>query len=311
MKVVLAGATGFIGQALIRRLLENGDEVILLSRSPERAAAGWEGRVKVFAWDGVNGGAWEHCLDGADGIVNLCGEPIAGKRWTPEQKKKIVKSRTLSTRAVVRAAEAARQRPKVLVNASGIGYYGSPPGDSLISESSPAGKGFLAETCEAWESEALAAEGFGIRVALARIGIVLEKDGGALQKMLPPFLLFAGGPLGSGKQGFPWVHREDVVEMLLFALREPRVSGPFNACAPQSVTMEEFSRTLGRVLGRPAFFRVPGFMLRLLLGEMAELLLGGQRAVPARLQSQGYAFHFPELENALRDILCRPEPSKV
>ncbi len=308
MKVIVAGATGFIGQTLIARLLENHHEVILLTRAPGKALAEWGGSVTAVSWDGRSPGAWEEFFEGADGVINLCGESIAAKKWTPQQKEKILSSRIESTQAIVQAMEKASRKPAVLVNASGVGFYGPVEGDEPVTEQSPRGSGFLAETCELWEKEALKAESFGVRVALARIGIVLEKDGGALQKMLPPFLYYAGGPLGSGRQWFPWVHRDDVVGMLKYALRDPRVSGPFNACAPEPVTMGDFSKALGRVTGRPSWAAVPAFVLKQLLGEMAEMLLTGQRAVPQKMRSWGYSFRYPDLEPALRAILEPPRP---
>ncbi|MBU3758678.1 MAG: TIGR01777 family protein [Candidatus Omnitrophica bacterium] len=305
MKVVLAGATGFIGKTLIRRLLERGDSVVLLTRSRGRVQGIESERLQSVVWNGVDGGAWESALQGADGVMNLCGESIAGGRWTPERKRQILESRVNSTRALVRASSAAASRPKVLVNASGIGYYGSGAGNEELTEQSPLGKGFLAETCAAWEREALGASALGMRVVLARIGIVLEKDGGALEKMLTPFLFFAGGPLGSGRQWFPWVHREDAVGLLLWALDQGGASGPMNVCSPQPVTMKEFAAVLGRVLGRPSWFPVPALLLKLILGEMAELLLDGHRAVPAQAIRGGYRFKFPSLEPALKNILSR------
>lgn len=303
MKVVLAGATGFIGRSLITRLIENQDEVTLLTRSPEKASKAWGGALRTAAWDGRSAGDWQRCLDGAEGVINLCGEPIAGKKWDAGQKKIILSSRIESTRVIVDAIHQARVKPGVLVNASAVGYYGNCSDDREITENEPRGQGFLPETCEAWEREALRAADAGVRVALARIGIVLEKDGGALQKMLPPFLCFAGGPLGSGKQGFPWVHREDAVGMLVMALRDPRVTGPFNVCAPETTSLGNFASVLGRVLKRPSWLPVPGFVLKLILGEMAGMLLEGQKAVPQRMQSWGYAFRYPRLESALKNIL--------
>ena len=302
MKVVLAGATGFIGQSLISRLLESRQEVTLLSRTPERAISMWGGTVNAVQWDGKSSGDWESVFEGVDGVINLCGESIAAKRWTAEQKERIVSSRLESTKAIVRALEKVSRKPSVLVNASGVGFYGPVDGDDQVTEQFPRGRGFLAETCELWEKEALAAEKLGVRVALPRIGIVLEKDGGALQKMLPPFLYYLGGPLGAGCQWFPWVHRDDVIGMLNYALWDPRVAGPFNACAPEPVTLSAFAKTLGKVICRPSWLPVPAFVLKLLLGEMSEMLLTGQRAIPQKMRSWGYSFRYPDLEPALRSI---------
>jgi len=307
VRVVLAGATGFIGRSLISSLIENQYEVDLLTRSPEKVSRLWGSAVRAVSWDGRTAGDWQQCLEGADGVMNLCGEPIAEKKWTPEQKSKILSSRIDSTRAIVLAIHNARVKPAVLVNASAVGYYGWDTEDREVTEEEPSGTGFLAETCAAWESEAFRAAKPGVRVCLARIGIVLEKDGGALQKMLPPFRFFIGGPLGSGKQWFPWIHREDVVGMLLMALKDSRVEGPFNVCAPRAVTLGNFAAVLGKVLKRPSFFSVPGFVLKLMLGEMADLLLKGQKAVPRKMTSWGYSFRYPELESALGNILAKAE----
>ncbi|MBI5244901.1 MAG: TIGR01777 family protein [Elusimicrobia bacterium] len=299
MKIILAGGTGFIGQAISARLVGAGHEAVVLTRS--RCPALPAG-ARAASWDPPKPGPWEAEFDAADAVINLAGTPIAAGRWTEKRKLRILQSRICATRAVVMAAGKAARRPKTLVNASAVGYYGDvPEGDAA--EEHPRGSGFLADVCACWEEAASQAADFGLRVALLRTGIVLGRDSGALSRMLPPFKLFIGGPLGSGRQWMPWIHRQDAVEAVLFLLENP-VSGPVNLAAPHPARMEEFCRALGRALGRPSFVRVPAFALQLLIGEMAEILLTGQRAVPKKLVGAGFKFRYPELDAALADILA-------
>lgn len=301
MRIVLAGATGFIGGALTDALVGRGDAVTVLTRDPEKVRAHWGGKAAAAAWDGKSGGEWEKALDGADAVVNLSGAGIADGRWTPARKLELIKSRVDSTRALVAALSKAAKRPKVLVNASAVGFYGDVP-EGAVTESSPQGRDFLAALCGQWEREALAAETLGVRVALARIGIVLEEGGGALAKMALPFKLFAGGPLGSGKQGFPWIHRDDAVGAILFALDTAGFSGPFNLAGPVAANNAQFSKALGRALGRPSWAPAPAFALRLAVGEMADMLLGGQTVVPKKLLDAGYKFKYADPDAALNAI---------
>lgn len=301
MKLVVTGATGFIGSVLCSRLLEQGHNLTLLTRSAPREAA--RQNKRWLHWTADTGGEWQQAVEGADGIINLAGEPIAAKRWTPEQKRSIVTSRLDSTRALIDAIVKAQQKPKFLINASAIGYYG-PRGDEPITEDAECGSGFLAETTRDWENEASRAESLGLRVVYLRTGIVVGRDGGALAKMVPPFKFFIGGPLGSGKQWMSWIHVEDEVGLIIHLADNAQAAGPINATAPNPVTMRDFCRALGRVLGRPSWAPVPSFALRLLLGEMAEMLLTGQRVIPAAAQRLGYQFHYPQLEEALQ--ACMP-----
>jgi uncharacterized protein len=302
MKIVLAGATGFVGSALVRRLLEDGHSLTVLSRRVDAFKDMPSQNLKVEIWDGKTAGVWTQALEGADAVVNLAGESIAAGRWTSARKKALRDSRLETTRALVQAIAALSNKPKLLINASAVGFYGDVP-RGPVTESSLGGRGFLAELCAAWESEARKAEGHGLRVVLLRLGVVLEREGGALPKFLTPFNLYIGGPLGSGRQYFPWVHRGDVVGIVLFVLRQPQLFGAFNVSAPGVLTMKDFCSALGRAMGRPSWAPVPGFVLKTLLGEMSEMLLTGQQAVPARLQQAGYEFRFPEAETALRNIL--------
>lgn len=304
MKVIVAGGTGFIGKILVQRLMDKGHRVVVLSRRPELFKTETNSLFSVEYWDASHAGDWVSQIDEADAVINLTGEGIAEKRWSAEQKEKLKKSRLESTRALVEAISKAVIRPKTLINASAVGFYGNVP-EGEVTESSAKGKGFLSDLCAMWEEEALKARDYKLRVVLVRIGIVLEKGGGALQKMVPPFQAFAGGPLGSGKQYFPWVHRDDVVGAILFALDNPSIEGPVNATAPQVVTMAEFCRSLGKALGKPSWAPVPGFGLKLLLGEMAEMLLTGQKAVPQKLTQAGYHFKYASAEEALKAILSK------
>jgi len=301
MKLVVTGATGFIGTVLCSRLLEKGHTLTLLTRSAPSNASTQSKRW--LHWTPDTGGEWEKAVDGVDGIINLSGEPIAAKRWTPHQKRRIVQSRLETTHGLVEAIAKAQRKPKFLINASAIGYYG-PHGDEPITEEAEPGTGFLAETTRDWENEASRAEPLGLRVVYLRTGIVLGRNGGALAKMLPPFKFFVGGPIGSGKQWMSWIHIEDEVGLILHLADHANAAGPVNATAPNPVTMKEFCQILGKVLGRPSWAPVPAFALRLLLGEMAEMLLTGQRVIPAAAQRFGYQFRYPKLEEALQ--ACMP-----
>lgn len=240
-------------------------------------------------------------MDGAEGVIHLAGEPIAGKRWTAEQKQKIRSSRIDTTRALVAAIAAAKQKPRFLINSSAIGYYGA-RGDEALNEQAGPGSDFLARLCVDWEGEAIKAEEHGLRVIRLRTGIVLGRGGGALAKMLLPFKLFIGGPLGSAKQWMSWIHLEDEIGLIQFLIENPQARGVVNATAPNPVTMKEFCQTLGRALHRPSWAPVPAFALRLMLGEMAEMLLTGQRVLPEKALSLGYRFRYPDLREALRAL---------
>ena len=303
MRLILTGGTGFVGTALREILTQKGHEVVILTRQASREKQPGI-RTRYVYWNPPGGGPWERELDGMDGVINLAGEPLVGKRWTAEHKQKIEGSRAGSTRAIVEAIRGSKRKPLFLINASAVGYYGSHENEELTEEN-PAGKDYLAQTCQKWEMEALRAEAFDVRVVRLRIGIVLEKGGGALAKMLPPFQMGLGGPLGSGRQWMSWIHREDLTGLILWAIEKKEIRGAFNATAPAPVTMKEFSGTLGRALHRPAIFPVPEFAVKLLLGEMSEVLLKGQRVLPKRALSSGYSFRFPKLEQALQEILAQ------
>jgi uncharacterized protein len=300
VRVVVTGATGLIGRALVRELQARGDEVTVLSRDEAHAAESLPGAV-VFGWRApTREPAPSEAFAGRDAVVHLAGEPIA-QRWSGDAKRRIRDSRELGTRNLVAGLRAAAEpRPRVLVSQSAIGIYG-PHGDEPVDESEPAAEGdFLADVVVAWEREARAAEELGVRVALPRTGVVLAESGGALEKMLPPFKMGMGGPVAGGRQYVPWIHLDDVVGALLLCLDDERASGPINLTAPEPVTNKELSRALGRVLVRPAITPVPALAVKLLYGEMASIVTAGARVLPGRLRELGYEFRRPDLEGALR-----------
>ncbi len=298
MKLVISGASGFIGSTLVERLANKNHTLILLSRSRRD---GGRSNIQWTAWEPVQAGTWQEAMDGADGVIHLAGEPIAGKRWSEAQKQRLRESRIDTTRMIVAGIAKAKQKPKFLINSSAVGYYG-PHGDETLTEESPPGSDFLGQLCAAWEAEASKAREQGLRVSLVRTGIVLGKGKGALAKMVPPFKLFAGGRLGSGKQWLPWIHIEDEVGLIDFLVDHEKADGPFNATAPNPVTMDEFCKALGRVLNRPSWAPVPASILSLMLGEMAEMLLTGQRALPQAAQKLGYEFKYPNVLEALESL---------
>ncbi len=302
MRIVVAGGSGFVGRALVAALAARGDSVLLLTRGG--AGSGADRRVRTLAWDGKSTGDWVRELDGADAAVNLCGENVAAGRWTPTRKIQLIKSRVDSTRALVAAISQAARRPKALINASAVGYYGVAP-EGACAENAPQGRDFLAALCGQWEREALAAEPLGVRVVTARLGVVLGDGGGALAKMSLPFKLFAGGPLGSGRQPVPWIHRDDAVGALLFALERDALTGPVNVVAPQALDNRAFSAALGRALGRPSWLPALAFALKAALGEMSSMVLGGQRAAPKKLQAAGFSFKYPDADAALAALFPR------
>ncbi|MBN1178416.1 MAG: TIGR01777 family oxidoreductase [Anaerolineae bacterium] len=300
MRIIITGGTGLIGQALAASLAADGHDVIALSRSLAQTS-GLPAGVRVERWDARTADGWGHLADGADAIVNLAGATI-GQRWTVEHKRAIRDSRLNAGRAVVEAVEQARVKPRVVVQASGIGYYG-PHGDELLAEDAPPGDDFLGRTAVEWEASTAPVEAFGVRRAVARTAVVLSLEGGSFPLMLLPFRLFAGGPFGNGRQWFPWIHIADQVQALRFLIENQAANGPFNLVSPGILTNNAFAKSVGRVMGRPAFFRVPAFAPRLALGEMASLLLDGQNAVPQRLLGLGFTFRFAEFDTALRDLL--------
>jgi len=304
MHIVVTGGTGFIGQPLCASLVQEGHRVTLLTTRKEEAQRLFGSTVTIVEWNGSEAGAWEHCLEEADAVINLAGAPIADGRWTDARKRILTESRVLTTRLLVEALSRRPSKPRTLVNASGIGYYGASD-DRVLGEGAARGQGFLADLCMAWEAEALRAAEFGVRVVMLRTGMVLEQDGGALPKMLLPFRLFAGGPILPGTQWVSWIHRRDHIGLIQWLLTTPRVSGPVNAVAPEAVTMNRFCQVLGQVLQRPSWLPVPGFALHVALGELGTLMTTGQRVHPTKALFGGYVFHYPTLEPALRAIVTK------
>jgi hypothetical protein len=301
-KVILAGGSGLIGRALAAVLVRAGVEVVVLTRS-ERAP-GLPAGARAVRWDGRSAAGWAAECEGADAIVNLAGENVASGRWTAARKRRLESSRVEPTRAIVEAVRAARVPPRALLQGSAVGRYGD-GGESPLDEASPRGEGFLPELSERWEEASAPVEALGVRRVLLRTGLVLAREGGALAKMLPPFRLGLGGPLGNGRQWFPWIHLDDEIGALRFLLERSDLAGVFNLVSPGAARQGEFARALGRALGRPAVAPVSGAILRLALGEMAEVLLDSQLVIPARLVEHGYRFEHPDLDGALADLVGR------
>ena len=305
MHIVVTGGTGFIGRPLCARLLDLGHTVTIFTRDLQTAQSRSDSRIRLVGWHGFRGPTEEVLLALADSdvVINLAGAPVADRRWTPRTKNTLRTSREGPTTSLVTAFAKLQTRPVLFLSASAIGYYG-PRQDEPLTEESPSGTGFLASLCREWEGAARAAERLGLCVTLLRIGVVLGKGGGALEKMLPLFRLGLGGPLGTGTQWMSWIHLEDLVELVLFLMNQA-VSGPVNATAPHPVTNRDFAKALGQTLRRPAWLPTPAFALKLPLGQMAEeLLLTGQRVLPARAQALGFRYRYPELAEALRAIVC-------
>jgi hypothetical protein len=300
MKVAITGATGFVGSRLVERLQEEGHQPLILTRN-RAAAEGAFPTLEIMAYTPTESGAWQKAIANCDAVVHLAGEPIAESRWTPKQKQEILDSRKLSTQKIVEAIAQTNPKPSVLVNASAIGYYGTSE-TATFDENSPAGNDFLTEVCQAWEAEAQKVKDAGVRLVILRLGIVLG-NGGALAKMIPPFKLFAGGPLGTGNQWFSWIHRDDLVNLILFALTRPDIEGVLNATAPNPVRMSELCQTLGETLNRPSWLPVPSFVPEALLGEGAKVVLEGQQVLPKRTISKGFEYQYPTAKEALREIL--------
>lgn len=305
MRILITGGTGLIGSALAAELAQAGHEVIVLTRNPDKAT-GLPAGVRAERWDGRTAQGWGHLADGAGAIVNLAGASIAGEgllpsRWTDERKYLILQSRLDAGRAVVEAVQQAAHKPGGVVQASGIGIYGFAD-DRVLDETAPAGTDWLAQVAVQWEAATAPVEAMGVRRVVIRTAVVFSRTGGVLPLMLLPFRLFVGGPVGSGRQYVSWIHLADEVGAIRFLIENPAASGPFNLVAPDVMTNAEVSRVIGRVLRRPSWFPLPAFAMRLMFGEVATLLLEGQRAQPKRLLELGYTFRFPTLEAALRDL---------
>ena len=300
MRVIVTGGSGLIGRALVDSLAQDGHEVILLSRNPD-AVKNLPKGARAEKWDGQTAQGWGRFVDGADAIVNLAGATISEK-WSETRKQEIRASRVNAGKAMVEAVKAAERKPRVVMQSSAVGYYG-PRGAEEITEDSRAGSDFLASVCKDWEASTAELDNMGVRRVIIRTGVVLDKNGGALPKMVMPVKMFVGGPLGSGKQYFPWIHLQDEVAAIRWLIENPNAHGVYNLSAPQPLTNKNFTHAIGKVLGRPMLMPVPAFVMQTLFGEMATLLLDGQREMPMRLVKEGFKFKFTNAEAALRDVL--------
>ncbi|MEA5616449.1 TIGR01777 family oxidoreductase [Cronbergia sp. UHCC 0137] len=305
MKIAITGATGFIGSHLVNKLNKQGHELVILTRNTNFAQKVFPRQafpnLEIIAYTPGVSGSWQDALTGCDAVVNLAGEPIAEARWTPEHKQDILNSRKLGTEKIVEAITKANPRPQVLVNASAIGYYGTSE-TAIFDETSPSGEDFLAQVCQEWEAEASKVRDAGVRLVILRFGIVLG-NGGALGKMITPFKLFAGGPIGSGRQWFSWIHLEDIVNLIIQALTNSEMAGVFNATAPNPVRMTDLSTIMGQVMNRPSWLPVPSFAIEAILGEGAIVVLQGQQVLPKRTLAAGFEYQYPNLPSALEQIL--------
>jgi len=298
--IIIAGATGLIGKEIAGLLINRGDKVTIFSRSVEKAKNIIPNAENYIEW---NPGStdWYKILENKDAIINLSGENLMAKRWNEEHKKNILSSRINTTAAFVKAFESVVNKPKVYLSASATGYYGFTK--NIVTENSPSGKDFLAGVVEAWEEESVKIEKFNVRRINVRIGVVLDKNEGALSKMILPFKLYIGGPLGSGNQWFPWIHISDVAGIFLYALDNEKVKGAVNCCSPDLVTMKQFCKSLGLIMNRPSYFRIPEIVLKIVLGESSDVVLNTAGVVPQKIIEAGYKFRFEKLESALCSIL--------
>eukprot|EP00276_Gloeochaete_wittrockiana_P015613 CAMPEP_0184340530 /NCGR_PEP_ID=MMETSP1089-20130417/9205_1 /TAXON_ID=38269 ORGANISM="Gloeochaete wittrockiana, Strain SAG46.84" /NCGR_SAMPLE_ID=MMETSP1089 /ASSEMBLY_ACC=CAM_ASM_000445 /LENGTH=371 /DNA_ID=CAMNT_0026668385 /DNA_START=18 /DNA_END=1133 /DNA_ORIENTATION=- len=302
LKIAVAGGTGFVGSRLVRRLVADGDEVIVLTRNVSKAQRSLPRGVTIVPYQPSQSGDWQSAVDGVDAVVNLAGASIAESRWTPERKREILESREETTKKIVEAIGKSKKKTPVLVNTSAIGFYGSSETLSYEEDSAP-GKDFLAQVCTKWEAAAQAVTSYGTRLVILRFGIVLGEEGGALAKMIPIFKVFAGGPLGDGRQWFSWVHVDDLVDLIIWSIKNPGVQGVYNATAPNPVRMNTLCTALGNSMSRPSWMPVPKFALELLLGEGAQTVLEGQQVLPKRTLSSGFSFKYPTIDAAMKDII--------
>ncbi|MEL6579133.1 MAG: TIGR01777 family oxidoreductase [Cyanobacteria bacterium J06621_12] len=304
MKIAITGATGLVGSRLVEQLNKLGHQILVFTRNPSKAQTAFPAsafaNLEVVKYEPQESGAWQQSVSGCDAVINLAGQPIA-ERWSPQQKKAILDSRQLGTRKLVEAIAMAEEKPQVLVSGSAVGYYGTSE-TAAFDESGSPGTDFLAQVCQNWEAEAQKVTEYGVRLVILRIGIVLA-NGGALGKMIGPFKMFAGGPIGSGKQWFSWIHRDDLVGLIAKAVEDKNMSGVYNATAPNPVRMGKLCQTLGEVMNRPSWLPVPNFVLEIMLGDGAIVVLEGQQVLPKQTQQIGFSYKYPELKPALADIV--------
>lgn len=300
MRVLVTGATGFIGKRVVSQLLNAGDEVVVLSRNVAKGAIRLGSQCQYYQWIDMNSMPPLEAFKGIDGVINLMGEGIAEKRWDEEQKKKIYDSRILGTRNLIEGIKASNSKPKAFISASAVGIYGN-RGDEDITEDSSTAEDFLAKVCKDWEAEAFKASELGLRVAVIRTGVVLGRGGGALKKMLPIFKLGAGGPVASGEQFMSWIHVDDLASMYVQALKNESINGVYNGTAPYPAKNKDFTKALGKALHRPAFMPAPAFGLKLVFGEMSQVLLDGQKVLPTKFKEKDFRYKYPTLEMALKE----------
>ncbi len=301
-RIVITGASGLIGHNLCRVLISRGDEVSIFTRDVNKTKNIITGAKEYIEWNYNQPEEWKDYLKNKDAVIHLAGANLSGKRWTEDYKKKILKSREISTKNLVGAISSLNEKPSLFICASGVNYYGD-SGDHALTEDSNAGNDFLAKVCEIWEDEAAKVEKLGVRRISIRTGVVLSINDGALKKMLVPFKLFIGGPLGNGKQWFPWIHIEDIVNLYCYCLDNSSLKGAVNACAPDQVTMNEFAKTLGKVMSRPSLFKVPKFVLKIAVGEVTESITASMKVIPQKLLDEGFGFKFGNLNKAIKNLI--------
>jgi len=301
-RIIVTGATGLIGRKLVNALIQRGDDVVVFSRSVNKAKSIFPNLVELVGWDYLKPKLWKSKLEKSDAVVHLAGINLFAKRWNDDFKKEVIRSREISTRNLVEAIRSCSNKPEVFISASGVGYYGD-SGDDLLTEESQAGNDFLANVCKVWESESQKTNEFGVRNVQIRTGLVLSPGDGALKQMLPAFKFFVGGPLGNGKQWASWIHIDDTVGIYIHAINNAKLKGAINVASPNPVRMQEFAKTLGKVLKRPSFFPVPKFALKLVVGEAAEVVTASQKVDVQKLLNDEYRFKFENLEEALRNLL--------
>ena len=301
-RIVVTGATGLIGKKLALSLIQRGDEVIIFSRNAEKAKSIFPKAKECVEWNYKAPSHWENYFENSEAVTHLAGINLFSQRWNDSFKKKVLESREVSTKNIVEAIGKSSNKPSVFISASGIGYYGD-SGDNILTEESPVGKDFLADVCKVWEREAAKIETYGVRSVRVRTGLVLSPDEGALKQMLPPFKYFIGGSLGNGKQWASWIHIDDIVGIYIHAIDNAKLKGAINAASPTPVRMQEFAKTLGHVLNRPSLFSVPKFVLKIVVGEAAEVVTASQRIDINKLLNSGYHFKFSNLEKALNNLL--------
>ncbi|MFN8577642.1 MAG: TIGR01777 family oxidoreductase [Candidatus Sericytochromatia bacterium] len=303
MNIFITGGTGLIGKILVKRLIERGDNVTVITRNKDKAKKFFYDKVNIIEGNIIQKGDWQNIIGNFDTIINLAGEPVASKRWTESEKQNIYDSRIKTTDNIVEAIKKSKNKPQNLINASAVGYYGFQADEREINETETSGKDFLSYLCRDWEDSARKVEKLGVRVVRLRIGIVLSENGGALEKMVAPFKLYAGGHIGDGKQWLPWIHIDDVINMILFILDNNKITGAVNITAPNPTTMKDFCKEMGKIINRPSWLPVPSIALKATFGEMSDIITSGQKAIPQKVLSNGFKFEYEKIDKALKNLL--------